>query len=91
MEQGCTMCLAKVIAFISHNPKIKKHNLFFFPFFPIINVVLTKIPFEKNAKVQMLGSDKKLSWKKTSQGIEINIPASLKKSGNYVWVLKVQS
>jgi alpha-L-fucosidase len=71
--------------------KDKKTQFIFLSAFPDNKVILTKIPFKKNAKVQMLGSDKKLSWKKTSQGIEINIPASLKTSGNYVWVLKVQS
>ena len=71
--------------------KDKKTQFIFLSVFPDNKLVLTKIPFEKNTKVQMLGSDKKLTWKKTSQGIEINIPASLKKSGNYVWVLKVQS
>ncbi len=70
--------------------KDKKTQFIFLSAFPGNKVILTKIPFEKNAKVQMLGSNKKLSWEKTEQGIEINIPASMKKLSNYVWVLKVE-
>jgi len=70
--------------------KDKKTQFIFLSAFPENKLILTKISFEKNSKVQMLGSNKKLSWKKTAQGIEINIPPSMKKFSNNVWVLKVQ-
>jgi alpha-L-fucosidase len=58
--------------------------------FPGEPLFLTKIPFSKNARLQMLGSAKKLKWKMTSQGVEVNIPPDLKKNSDYVWVLKVE-
>ncbi|MEP6628629.1 MAG: alpha-L-fucosidase, partial [Ginsengibacter sp.] len=70
--------------------KDKKTQFIFLSSFPQNSVVLNKMLFNKNAKVQLLGTHKKLSWKKTSQGTEIKIPAGLEKSGNYVWVFKVQ-
>jgi alpha-L-fucosidase len=69
--------------------KDKRTEFIFLSGFPENKVIITKIPFEKNTKVQMLGSDKKLSWKKTSLGVEITIPQSMKKSSNYTWVLKI--
>jgi alpha-L-fucosidase len=58
--------------------------------FPKEPLLLTKIPFSKNARLQMLGSTGKLKWKMTSQGVEVNLPADLKKASDYVWVLKVE-
>jgi alpha-L-fucosidase len=59
--------------------------------FPGSKLELTKVPFSKNTKVQMLGSSKKISWKQKENGVEINIPASLKASSDYVWVLAVKN
>lgn len=70
--------------------KDKKTQFIFLSDFPGNKILLTKMTFEKNAKVQMLGSSKKISWKKTEKGTEISIPKGLKRAGNYVWVLKVQ-
>jgi hypothetical protein len=47
------------------------------------------MPFEKNTEVRMLGTNKNLSWKKTTNGMEIKIPKKLKNTSNYVWVLKI--
>lgn len=58
--------------------------------FPEAKLLLTKIPFEKNATLQWLGSAKKLRWKATAQGVEVEVPAREKKEGNHVWVLKLQ-
>ena len=69
--------------------KDKRTQFIFLSGFPENKVVVTKMPFEKNTKVQMLGSNKTLSWKKTSSGIEIAIPQNMKKLSNYTWVLKV--
>jgi alpha-L-fucosidase len=57
---------------------------------PTGKLVLSKIDFPKNAKLQMLGTTKSLKWKTKENKIEIEIPASLKAAGNYVWVLKLQ-
>lgn len=70
--------------------KNKKTQFIFVSGFPEKKLLITKMPFEKNTKVQLLGTNKKLSWKKTSGGIEINIPENMKKASHYVWVLKVQ-
>ena len=70
--------------------KNKKTQFIFVSGFPENKLLITKMPFEKNTKVQLLGTNKKLNWKKTSGGIEINIPENMKKASNYVWVLKVQ-
>jgi alpha-L-fucosidase len=65
------------------------HYIFLFDF-PEEKLVLTKIPFSKKAKLQLLGSTKSLRWKATKQGVEIAVPRSLKNLSNHVWVLKVQ-
>jgi alpha-L-fucosidase len=71
--------------------KDKKTRFIFLSVFPADGkLIVNKMPFEKNAKVRLLGTDKNLKWKKTSEGIEINIPENMKKASNYVWVLKVQ-
>ncbi len=62
--------------------------IFFFDF-PQDKIVLSKMPFAKNAKVQLLGSNKKINWKQVEKGVELTIPAALKVVTNYVWVLKV--
>ena len=53
--------------------------------------MLTKISFAKNDKVQLLGNNKQLAWKQTGQGVEINVPATLKAATDHVWVLKVKN
>jgi len=70
--------------------KDKKTQFIFLSAFPDDPLILTKISFKKNTKVQMQGTNKKLLWKRTGKGIEINIPSSMKKYSNYVWVLKVE-
>jgi hypothetical protein len=70
--------------------KDKKTQFIFVSGFPENKLLITKMTFEKNAKVPLLGTKKNLSLKKTSGGIDINIPANMKKASNYVWVLKVQ-
>ena len=64
--------------------------------YPEDKIVLTKISFNKQATVQMLGAKGKLKWKQTADEaggnqIEIQIPAKMKASSEHVWVLKVQS
>ena len=51
--------------------------------------MLTKISLGKNAKLQLLGSKKKIDWEKTSDGVKIKIPSSEKAVTDYVWVLRV--
>jgi alpha-L-fucosidase len=57
--------------------------------FPADTVTVHKLPFEKNALVELLGSHKKLKWKQKEDAVEIKIPAVLKNVTDYVWVLKV--
>ncbi len=66
-------------------------TIFIFLFdFPKDKLAITKIPFTQNTTVQAMGNSKKLKWKKSEEGVEIAIPASVKNETNYVWVLKVQ-
>lgn len=66
----------------------KTKYIFFFDF-PKDKARLTKISLSKNAKLQMLGSKQKLSWKTKDNAVEIVIPSSLKSSTDHVWVIKV--
>ncbi len=68
----------------------KTRYIFLFDF-PENKIVLKKILFAKDQKVQMLGANKYLSWKQTEQGVVITLPAPLKSVSNHVWVLKVKS
>ncbi|MEP6676149.1 MAG: alpha-L-fucosidase [Ferruginibacter sp.] len=70
--------------------KDKKTRFIFLASFPADKLILTKLLIDSNATITMLGTDKKLSWKRKAEGIEINIPAKLKQVTDYVWVLKVQ-
>ncbi|MBK8493773.1 MAG: hypothetical protein IPL50_01345 [Chitinophagaceae bacterium] len=38
-----------------------------------------------------MGSNKQIKWKQTIEGVEINIPVTLKTTTDHVWVLKVTS
>ena len=68
----------------------KTRYIFLFDF-PEDKIALTKIPFSKTDKVQLLGNNKSLTWKQTATGVEITIPAALKSATDHVWVLKVTS
>ena len=66
------------------------HTQYIFLFdFPTDKLVLTKMPFTRGTKLQMLGSSKNISWKQTANVVEINIPAGMKSNSEHVWVLKV--
>jgi len=67
----------------------KTRYIFLFNF-PEGKLELTKFAFIKSAKFQMLGTNKQLSWRQKAQGVEIDIPLSLKKASKYVWVIKVK-
>ena len=70
--------------------KDKKTQFVFLSSFPTDKLILTKLPFNNNATVSMMGTDKKLSWKRKGQAIEITIPMKMKSVTNYVWVLKIE-
>lgn len=57
--------------------------------FPKDKVTITKMPFSKNTKVEMLGSQQKIKWNTVADGVEILLPATLEAAGKHVWVLKV--
>jgi alpha-L-fucosidase len=67
----------------------KTQYIFLFNF-PEEKVTLSKISLSKKAKLQLLGSKKKIDWKKTSGGVELKIPSGEKTVTDYVWVIKVQ-
>jgi alpha-L-fucosidase len=66
----------------------KTRYIFLFEY-PDEKVVISKIPFTINTKVQLLGSAQKIGWKNVRSGVEIDLPAGLKGVGKDVWVLKV--
>lgn len=68
----------------------KTQYIFLFNF-PDAKLKLAKISLSKNAKLQLLGSKKKLSWKTSSEGVEIKIPSSEKSVTGSVWVIKASS
>ena len=68
----------------------KTRYIFLFNF-PIIQVTLKKIPFMKDDKVQLLGTDRRINWKQTVDGVDITIPAAFRSASQHVWVLKVTS
>jgi alpha-L-fucosidase len=67
----------------------KTEYIFLFNF-PNEKLVLSKLLIPKNASLKMLGSAKSLKWKTEGNKVEVDIPASMKASGRYVWVLKLQ-
>jgi alpha-L-fucosidase len=67
----------------------KTQYIFLFNF-PENNVRITELSLAKNAKLQLLGSRKKLSFTKTSNAVEIKIPSEERHVSDYVWVIKVQ-
>lgn len=68
----------------------KTQYIFLFNF-PEGKLDLSKFAFVKSAKLQMLGSNKQLNWKQNANGVEIEIPLSIRKFSKYVWVIKVKS
>ena len=66
----------------------KTKYIFLFTF-PGSRLLLTKMPFGKNATLRMLGSNTKLAWKQTAAGVEISIPAALQAASQHVWVFKL--
>jgi alpha-L-fucosidase len=51
---------------------------------------LTKIPFEKKTKVNLLGGAGPLPWRQTEQGVEIMFSEKARNTGKHVWVLRVE-
>ncbi|MBC7508312.1 MAG: alpha-L-fucosidase [Ferruginibacter sp.] len=68
------------------------HTKYIFLFdFPMDKLLLTKIAFQKNTTLQLLGSTFKLFWKQKENAVEVTMPASLKAITNHVWVIKVSN
>ncbi len=51
-------------------------------------VILAKMPFDKGAKLRMLGSNAGISWTQAGDSVEITIPSTAAATGKYVWVLE---
>lgn len=72
----------------SKDGKVQYIFLFNFPQEPL---VLHKISAKAGSKISLLGSRSVLAWEQGSDGLRIQVPAALEKSGRYVWVLKVEA
>lgn len=59
--------------------------------FPKEKLALTKIKPGSTAKISLLGSNQKINWKSTADGMEITLPPALEAASKYVWVLKVEN
>ncbi len=68
----------------------KTRYIFLFDF-PTEKLRLTKIPFAKNTRVEMLGAKGKVAWKQAADAVEITLPLPLKTASDHVWVLKVSN
>jgi alpha-L-fucosidase len=66
----------------------KSKYIFLFDF-PGEKISITRIPFSKTTRVELLGSKTKISWKQNMNAVEITVPASAKNASDHVWVLKV--
>lgn len=68
----------------------KTKYIFLFEF-PTSKVVLTKAGFSKGARLEVLGSKSKVTWKPAANGVEITLPASARSATDHVWVIKAKN
>ncbi len=68
----------------------KTKYIFLFEF-PTSKVVLTKTTFSKGTRLEVLGSNSKVTWKPAAQGVEIVLPESARSATDQVWVIKVRN
>jgi alpha-L-fucosidase len=61
--------------------------LFDYPKDGIVNI--SKIDIPEKSKLTLLGSDKNLKWKRTANGVQVQLPASLQSASEHVWTIKV--
>jgi alpha-L-fucosidase len=61
----------------------------FFSEFPEGKVELRQLQLNNSYKMQMLGSAKPIKFSSSAKGTTLQLPASLKKQGKHVWVVKV--
>jgi alpha-L-fucosidase len=52
-------------------------------------VDISKIDISEKSKLTLLGSDKNLKWKRTANGVQVQLPASLQSVSQHVWTIKV--
>lgn len=59
--------------------------------FPDRKIVLKDMELNTKSRLQMIGSNQKLKWKQTAEGLEISVPENLKSVSNHVWMIKVKN
>jgi alpha-L-fucosidase len=67
----------------------KQQYVFLFNYPENGKIEFSKILIPEKAIVSLLGNNKKLKWKKTATGYDVELPASLKPATDHVWVLKI--
>jgi len=67
----------------------KQQFVFLFDYPENGKVNFTKINVPEKSTISLLGNSKKLKWKKTEAGYEVELPVSLKPATDHVWVLKI--
>jgi len=67
----------------------KQQYVFLFDFPANEKIEFSKIDVPEKSTISLLGSAKKLKWKKTASGYTVELPAALKSATDHVWVLKI--
>lgn len=67
----------------------KQQYVFLFDYPENGKIEFSKVTVPEKAVISLLGSPKKLKWKKTVTGYEVELPASMKPVTDHVWVLKI--
>jgi alpha-L-fucosidase len=67
----------------------KTQYVFLFDFPENGKINLSKMPISSKSTLKMLGINQILHHSKTTEGIEITLPASAKSASEHVWVIKV--
>ncbi len=67
----------------------KTQYVFLFDYPKDGNVDISKIDIPEKSKLTLLGSDKNLKWKRTTTGVQVQLPASLQSVSQHVWTIKV--
>ena len=52
-------------------------------------VDISKIDIPEKSKMTLLGSTKNLKWKRTANGVQIQVPASMLSASEHVWTIKI--
>lgn len=67
----------------------KTQYVFLFDFPKQGYIDISKIEIPEKSKITLLGSTKNLKWKRTANGVQIQVPASMLSASEHVWTIKI--